>query len=235
LAPNSQRGDAAVQTVVQQRYPEKLSFSDLRVPTGMPLTLDLAAPARREQVRLIGVEKDTALIVSLPEKALKDLLNEGSLLKARFLLKTGFVNFGVRVLALVSEPFPHMFLSYPSMIEMRKVRSAERVTTRIMANIDSHFNIDATWPKDGIIEDLSKTGAKIRSRDRLGEFGHELLLEFDLVLPDMTRNVRLSAIIRNAHVESEVVGEPHFVFGVQFLEMSEDARLTLNNFIYEQR
>ena len=222
-----------VAAVLRQGYPDKASFSSLGVPVGTLLTLDSASPARRDQVRLIGYEKDKALVASIPDNALKDQLEEGSLLKARFLIKTGFVNFAVRVLSIVPEPFPHMYLSYPGSVEIRKVRGSERITTRISANIDSDFNIDSVWPKEGTIEDLSKSGAKIRSRQRLGEFGHQLLLDFDLQLSDMVRNVSLAAIIRNAHVESEVIGEPHFVFGVQFLELSEDARLSLNNFIYE--
>ena len=225
--------DDSVATVLRQGYPDKTSFRALSVPVGTILTLDTASPARRDQVSLLGYQLNQALVVSIPENALKDKLEEGSLLKARFLIKTGFVNFAARVLSVVSEPFPHMYLSYPSNVEIRKVRSSERIKTRISANIDSDFNIDAVWPKEGVIEDLSKTGAKIRSRDRLGEFGHELLLDFDLELSDMVRNVGLAAIIRNAHVESEVMGEPHFVFGVQFLELSDDARLILNNFIYE--
>lgn len=225
--------DDSVATVLRQGYPDKTSFRALSVPVGTVITLDMASPARRDQVSLIGYKADKALVVSIPEKALKNELEEGSLLKARFLIKTGFVNFAARVMSIVAEPFPHMYLSYPSSVEIRKVRSSERIKTRISANIDSDFNIDAVWPKEGVIEDLSKTGAKIRSRDRLGEFGHELLLDFDLELRDMVRNVGLAAIIRNAHVESEVMGEPHFVFGVQFLELNDDARLILNNFIYE--
>lgn len=225
--------DDSVATVLRQGYPDKISLRALSVPVGTVLTLDTASPARRDQVNLIGYQVDKALMVSIPENALANVLEEGSLLKARFLIKTGFVNFAARVLSVVSEPFPHMYLSYPSNVEIRKVRSSERIKTRISANIDSDFNIDAVWPKEGVIEDLSKTGAKIRSRDRLGEFGHELLLDFDLELSDMVRNVSLAAIVRNAHVESEVMGEPHFVFGVQFLELSDEARLILNNFIYE--
>lgn len=220
-------------TALRQGYPAKASFRTLNAPVGTVLTLDTASPPRRDQVRLVGYEPGNAVIVSVPENALKGVLEEGSLLKVRFLMKTGFVHFGARVLAVATEPFPHIYLSYPSGVEIQKVRSAERIKTRISANIDSDFNIDATWPKEGVIEDLSKSGAKIRSRDRLGEFGHELILDFDLTLSDMVRNVGLSAIIRNAHVESEVMGEPHFVFGVQFLELSEEARLSLNNFIYE--
>lgn len=222
-------------TVLKQSYPERASFSALDVPVGTLLTIETASPSRRDQVKVMGYAPNLGLITSLPQKIMEGALEDGTLLKARFLLKTGFVSFGSRVITLCDTPFPHMFLSYPSLVEVRKVRSSERINTNIRANIDSDFNIDASWPKQGVIEDLSKTGAKLRSRDRLGEFGHELLLDFDLVLSDLQRNVSLSAIIRNAHVESERMGEPHFVFGVQFLEMSDEARLCLSNFIYEQR
>jgi len=222
-------------SLVQQSYPKKASFRALNAPIGTIVSLDLAAPARRSQVRLLGSEYGQGLIVSLPKPEFTALIQEGTLLKVRFLLKTGFVNFGARVLAIQDMPFPHMFLSFPSSVEIRNVRSAERISTSIHANVDSDFNIDGAWPKTGSIEDLSKTGAKLRSRERLGEFGHELKLEFKLKLSDMTRTVRLGAIIRNAHVESKAMGEPHFVFGVQFLELDDEARLALISFIYEPR
>lgn len=221
--------------VLKQGYPHKASFRALNAPIGTIVTLDLAAPARRTQVRLLGAENGQGLIVSMPKTEFMNEIQDGSLLKVRFLLKTGFVHFGARVLSIANTPFPHVFLSFPSSVEIRNVRSAERISTSIHANVDSDFNIDGAWPKSGTIEDLSKTGAKLRSRERLGEFGHELKLEFNLSLSDMTRPVQLSAIIRNAHVESQALGEPHFVFGLQFLELDDEARLALTSFIYEPR
>ena len=221
-------------TVVRPIYPEKVTFSALHVPVGTSLTLEAAKFSQKAQVELIGYHSDRGIIVSLPSGPILDTFDEGVLFKAKFLSKTGVVHFGTRVLKVGLEPFPHVFLTYPDAVDVRKVRSSERIPTTINANIGNDFSLDIAWPKEGIIEDLSKTGAKIRCRDRLGEFGHALSLDFDLNLNDMNRKVGLSAIIRNAHVDSEVIGEPHFVFGVQFLELNEDARLSLNNFIYER-
>jgi len=220
--------------ILKQSYPENASFGALNVAMGTMLTLEMAQPFQREQVRIIGCEPDQGVIVSPPQGSMIQHLKAGDVLKGRFIMKTGVVSFKADLISIANSPFPHMFLSYPRAVEVRKVRGYERINTRISANINSDFNINAVWPKEGMIEDLSKTGAKLRSRDRLGEFGRELLLDFDLQLADMTRTVSLAAIIRNAHVESEVIGEPHFVFGLQFLELNEDARLSLNNFIYEQ-
>jgi c-di-GMP-binding flagellar brake protein YcgR len=51
----------------------------------------------------------------------------------------------------------------------------------------------------------------------------------------MVQQVNLSAIIRNAYIQADAAENKSYVFGLQFLEMSDAARLVISNYIYEQR
>lgn len=219
-----------------QARSERIAFNDLELPIGTILTFETGVPVRKLQVRLIGSEKDKSILVSLPMKdGVEAFLDIGALLKVKMLHGTSVFAFETRVLHKAQKPYAYFHLSYPLAVENRRIRSAERIQTKIKANINSEYRADSNWPKLGTITDLSRTGARLRATEKLGDFGHELILEFELILNESKTTVSLAAIVCNVHAESLSTGGVAYVFGVQFLEMSEQSRLYLSNYIYEQR
>jgi c-di-GMP-binding flagellar brake protein YcgR len=220
----------------QQTKSERIDFSELDLSIGTILTFETGTPAKKFQVRLIGSETGKSILVSPPMKeGVEAFLDIGSLLKVKMLHGTSVFAFETRVLHKAQKPYPYFHLSYPGDVESRRIRSAERIQTKINANIDSQVSVDNDWPKFATITDLSRTGARLRAQEKLGDFGHELMLEFQLALLDTKKTVCVAAIIRNVHAEPMAPGGISYVFGVQFLEMTEEARLYLSNYIYEQR
>jgi len=221
----------------KQDKPEHLeSFTKLQLSIGTILYLETRLQERKYQVQLIGSSSDKSILISPPIKSGKSIfLDQGEWVKVSLLAKTFVYAFEAKVILRATAPYEYLHLSYPKQVEARKVRNAERISTTIETNIDNEFDNYGDWPKHAVITDLSKTGARIIAREKLGEFGHELVLSFPVKLSDMVQQVNLSAIIRNAYIQADAAENKSYVFGLQFLEMSDAARLVISNYIYEQR
>lgn len=213
---------------------DNLSFEQLGIPIGTVMTLETQAPARKLHVHLMGYEPGRSILISSPLRDGKEVLIErNSVVVLRLLEGKQVCAFESKVIYRSMHPYTYYHLEYPAEIEALQVRSSERVDTIINADIDSDFNIVGDWPKYAQVTNLSRTGARLRSNELLGEFGHELILRFEVQVAGIIKMVGLAGIIRNIDQEQDKFGQPSYVVGVQFLEMSDEARLTLANYIYE--
>ena len=78
------------------------------------------------------------------------------------------------------------------------------------------------------------------SQYSLGEKGHEVILKFDIDVSGMHKQLVIPCIIRNIQLntnlssqDQEAISKGNFVFGIQFMEMNDEYRLSLSSFIYE--
>ncbi len=217
-----------------EQAPSQTGFAQLALPVGAPLMLETLSPVRKMAVRLIGYVAGRSILVSAPVRDGKETyLEKGSQLVVRLLEGKQVCAFETHVLYRSIQPYSYYHLAYPEEIELQQVRSAERISTLIDARIDSDFNIIGDWPKRARINNLSRTGARMVAEESLGQFGHELLIEFDIEVSGLFKQVSLAGIVRNIERERNDQDQIHYVVGVQFLEMSDEARLALANFIYE--
>ena len=213
-----------------------VSFSSLNLTIGSMLTIETISPVRKLPVHLLGYSENKSLLVSSPLREGKEvLLEKDSVLAVRMLIGKNVCAFGTKVLYRSIQPYTYYHLAYPHEIEVLQVRNSERVDTNISVEIDSDFDIVGEWPKPAIINNISKSGAKMISSFSLGEKNHELLVTFELDVSGMHKQVCISSLIRNIEVNADVaVGDKErYVVGVEFVKLTDEQRLALSTYIYE--
>lgn len=216
---------------------EQEAFADLGLTVGCHLVIETAGAARKYQVQLIGYWDKRSILISPPLRDGREvLLEKDAVLAIRLLDGTKVCAFETRILYRSSHPFTYYHLQYPDVVNTRLVRNSERVDTHIKVTVDSDFELLGDWPKSAWLTNLSKTGGRLTSRCSMGEKGHELFLIFELSVSGMQKTLRLSCLIRNIELSpiSSSEEDGFYVIGAQFINMTDEQRLTLSSYIYER-
>lgn len=223
------RGEAAAATAEQMKG-VRMPLTDTAVRPGDTVHLDRSLDGSRITARLIGYLKGKSTIITIPaDEQGTVFLKEGESVVARVFSGKHVLAFPGTVLAVVSKPFPHIHLSYPSDVTGIVVRRSERASVRIIAAIDA-----GREQTSGIITDLSTGGLSFASRAGSIETGAEIHLNFKLVLADSTYLMKLKCLVRaNRGTQSDVL-EGATTYGVQFREMAAEDGLILGLFVSQQ-
>lgn len=212
------------------------SFADLGLTIGSHFTIETVSSARKYQVQLIGFWDKRSILISPPLRDGREvLLDKDTIIAIRLLEGRKVCAFETKIIYRSSHPYTYYHLQFPESVNTRQVRNSERVDTSIHAKVDSDFDILGDWPKAAIINNLSKTGARMTSPHSLGEKGHELVLIFELDVSDMKKELRIPCLIRNIQLDASSQNEEQgqYIIGTQFLEMNDEHRLLLSSYIYE--
>jgi len=221
---------------LEKENDESTSLASLGIAIGTIFTIETISPVRKYPVHLLGYSEHRSIFISSPLREGKEvLLDKDCTLTVRLLIGKTVCAFQTKVLYRSIQPYTYYHLAYPVEIEALQVRNSERVDTKIEADIDSDFDIVGEWPKPALINNLSKTGAKMTSPYSLGDKGHELLVTLQLSVSGMDKRVCLPSLIRNIEVNAgvEVGHEGRYVVGVEFVNLTDEQRLTLSTYIYE--
>jgi len=214
----------------------KDSFGSLGISVGSVLTIEVVSSERKYQTHLLGYTENKSIMISPPQRDGQDvLLDKDTVLAVRLLIGKKVCAFQTRIIYRSIQPYTYYHLAYPAFVEALQVRNSERVDAKLHTSIDCDFDIVGEWPKPGFINNLSNSGARLNSSHALGKFGHELILSFELELSGMRKQIVLACIIRNIEHNPELNkdDEERYVFGVQFMDLSDEHRLALSNYIYE--
>jgi c-di-GMP-binding flagellar brake protein YcgR len=216
-------------------------FSGLGLSIGSYITIEAIASARKYQVQLIGYLDKRSILISSPLRDGREvLLENNTALAIRLLEGKKVCAFETKIIYRSSHPYTHYHLQFPGTVNTRQIRNSERVDTELKVSVDSDFDVFSDWPKLAYITNLSKTGARMTSQYSLGEKGHEIILMFDLDVSGLHKKLKIPCIIRNIQLntnlssqDQEAISKGDFVFGIQFMEMNDEYRLSLSSYIYE--
>ena len=207
---------------------------NLNVPIGHALVLESLAPSRKWPVHLLGLLDNKTVMVSAPLRDGKEVyLEKGSAVIVRYMDGERACAFESHVVYRAVQPFSYYHLAFPYEIETTRIRNAERVATQLDAWVDSDFIVLEDWPKPASITDISRSGARIESDELLGQTGHELIMDFRLQVSGLNRHVKVAGVIRNIASPNYRLPSQRFAMGLEFCELSDDARLSLANYIHE--
>lgn len=216
----------------------QIPFERLGLQVGDALSLESSDHSMRYSVRLIGYLPNGSVLVTQPLVEGKQvLLKPGRPFTVRSAVRNKVFAFNTQVKHNPMQPYPYVHLEYPKAMLALEVRNAERMKVEIPAEVYSDFDTGSgEWPKGAVVTDLSRTGAGIRSDSMLGREGDELKLKCTLTVADITKVFSLASIIRSRNYTSvaDYVG-PRYSYGLQFVNLSEAARIVLSGFIYEQQ
>lgn len=205
--------------------------SDLKVKLGDIVQLQYIAFADRDRLnaKVIGHVPNKSLILSAPVVAgTAPFLQERQKFIVRMMRGSQVYAFESEVIKYLTSPYAHVHMSQPQKVETIQVRNARRVDTEIIISVqkkDSNESMPAT------MLNTSQTGALIKTDKPLAEKNEQLVISAELTYQDFQKYLRLDAIVRNVSVsETE---EPHYRYGVEFLNLDEPQRLILHGYVYD--
>jgi hypothetical protein len=215
-----------------------MQFDDLKLLPGsrvkvMAAGADSGPPAVTG--KYVGCQRPHAIVVAVPASAVGGTLRLGARVACSLVTATGIVNFASQVEGVNAQPFPHVFLTYPKIINMRNVRAAVRVNIDLEAQVINLDSLDMEMQEARVI-DMSVLGLKLGSNTVLGAVGDEVSIHLRLAFEDIVRDVTLAGKIRaQTQTQMELVAAQStfpYVLGIEFLELEEDKRVLLHAFVF---
>lgn len=134
------------------------------------------------------------------------------------------------VIKSYSIPYPHVHLRHPTDFERITVRGSRRVETELIVSVTHNNKPDESISVSML--NTSATGALLQLKTELGELSDELNISIELKIVNITKYLRIKAIIRNVSTPDD--DEPLYKYGVQFVELNSEQTLLINAYVYEQ-
>lgn len=216
-----------------------MKFEDLKLNYGYPLQLQVAGslPGQSEKYscRLIGCLPGRSILLSVPKLAGKLVhLKQRQKVIVRLMIDNGVGVFASQVDIQTAEPYPILHLLYPDTITFKGIRGATRVGVEQSAIVTNLA--DAKSFVEGLIVDISVTGARVELPVAIGKIGDEIELVSSVLIQEVAREMRIRGIIRSQvdTPEDSVTSGAVSSYGVEFMEKEEEKRLVLYAFVYSQ-
>lgn len=214
-----------------------MNFADLKLTSGYPVQLQLLDANSKPQkyaCKLVGYLPNKGVLVTPPQAGGKFArMVGGQKLTARVMVANGMCVFNTSVETLTPTPYPILHLSYPSSVTFKGVRNATRVDVRLTASATNESSLESVT-LNGVVADISVTGARLELTDAIGDVGDELLLKAEASIGPITRTLVLRAVIRSRIERSTREYDENLpaVYGVEFIEKDDDKLLALYAYVY---
>ncbi len=210
---------------------------DFRVNLGDPVQLQFIPDDGRERLtaKVIGHYPGSSLIISAPRLNGKlPLLKENQPFVVRMLQGNNVYGFESAVLKYYSVPYPHVHLRHPKDVERIVVRGSRRVETELVVSVSTPAQPDKTISTSML--NTSATGALLQVRENLGQLEDVLTISLELEVVNIKKYLRIKAIIRNVSTPADRDDSDDNLnkYGVQFIELTEEQKLIVNAYVYEQ-
>tara|TARA_R110002095_G_scaffold97216_2_gene85308 strand:+ start:1078 stop:1758 length:681 start_codon:yes stop_codon:yes gene_type:complete len=212
-------------------------FHELRVRIGDIFSIETVSPPKRYPVQLLGFNEGQSLVVSAPSIQGKAfLLPEGQVLRVRLMAGNVACGFQTQVLKNNRVPYLYSHLKYPLKVSSVAVRQASRVELKLPVRIDEFETgeLPGEWPKKALFIDLSSGGARLHSQLPIAAVGSELKLSFKVIVDGVEHVSRIKAIVRNIAEVGVSPEQAALQYGVQFVEVSDEDRVYISGYVYEQ-
>lgn len=216
-----------------------MKFEDLKLNYGYPLQIQTAGTAgqsERYSCRLIGCLPGRSILLSVPKLAGKLVrLKQGQKIIVRLMIDNGIGVFASQVEIQTLEPYPILHIIYPETITFKGIRGATRVGVEqniLVENISDTSQL----PTQGLIVDISVTGARVELVAPIGKIGDEIELVSSVMIQEVQRDFKIRAIIRSQveTLEDSKLGGLTTSYGLEFIEKEEEKRLIMYAFVYSQ-
>jgi len=213
---------------------KKTEFCDLqsvKIGIGDMVQLqDFSADKLHHFVKLIGYLHKKSVLVSHPMRDEKLLfVKKGESFLVRGFSGTKTYEFTADVVNVCLQPYPYLHLSFPAQVSTINMRSALRIKVKLVCSIKYG---EAERKTPATIEDMSISGARIRTKTEFGAVGDTVELSFRLPVEGVEQLIIVPATLRNIGNDTEAIGERAFLCGLEFHQPEGIERTLLHNFIY---
>lgn len=213
--------------------PDEYQFADMGLKPGDRVQLQLTTqPGQpRHVVRVIGFLENTGVLVTAPFRngVRVDLIENEATIVRVFSGQNAFA-FRSGVIRICKLPFDYLHLAFPQRIEGSIVRKAARVRVETSAR-----RVDGNTDAAITIENLSASGALLRSTALIGDNDEIVTLEFAVTLHEVDTALQLKARIRSTQRdETRRDRGVEYNHGVEFVELGPNERMILRSLVYQQ-
>ncbi|GAA3950259.1 flagellar brake protein [Allohahella marinimesophila] len=215
----------------------EIDFDQLGLAIGDPLFLESADQQSRYPTRLVGFSKGQSILIKMPvADGRQIILKKDQPFTVRSAARNKVCAFKSRIIEAHLYPFAYAHLAWPEELLALEVRNAQRLKIELPTDITpAEDGVVEGWPKTGIVCDLSRTGAGLKSRVSIGYPDDRIRTSFNLSVSGISKKFRISCIIRQRQVMNDPDDVNRYLYGLQFVELSDAAKIMLTGFIYEQQ
>ncbi len=207
----------------------------LHLRFGDALQLQFVGEDPRFAVRLIGYLEGRSIIVTAPVHNRRLVqIRSGQNLNIRMMVNDRACAFVTQVLHGYRVPYPHLHLEYPEELVTNQLRKAVRVETRIDGSVINRSIGVRGKDIECYLQDISETGTHLVTPIRIGKTGDEIDLSFKLNIGGIERALIIPAILRGRIKVNTPEEERRVHYGVEFLQVPDEARIELIAFIYSK-
>lgn len=227
LVPDSQEEKLAPPPNQERMQGTKMPFGDTAVRPGDALNIERSQEGSRCMARMVGYLKGKSIVITVPvdEQGLI-YLKEGESVVIKVFSGKHVLVFPATVLAVPTRPYPHIHLSYPTVVTGFVVRKSERASVRLITAIELGGE-----PITGIVTDLSTGGVSFVTRNADIKPHTEAVLNFKLLLAESTFIMKLPCVVRAVRGLQPDVLEGATGYGAQFHDLSAEDILIVGLFI----
>lgn len=217
-----------------------MKLEDLHILPGTPLQLQLSNDSPNGikcNSRIIGYTPSRSVLITMPVAAGKVVrARPGQKVMVKVMVANGMGVFVASVQGIATTPYPYLHLSFPKSVNFKEIRGATRVDTRLPVTVKSLASLTDEPESEGVAADMSVSGARLELKEPIAEVGDEVEINSEVTIGPVTRNMKITAIIRSRTERSTKEMDEHLpaVYGVQFVEESEDNLLLLNSYVFSQ-
>jgi len=208
---------------------------ELALPVGGIVNIQLShrSNGQRWNARLLGYLENESLLLTTPRVGgAPASFYMDDVVTVRYLAGREIHGFTTWIRKVCSQPFAYMHLAFPKEIERVTIRQEERVSM----NMDVDYKVlkQPDQNGQGKLIDLSAAGALMAAPEGLGALGDELELRFKVEFAGSETAIEVGAIIRNIKKDEKRPDDDSVLYGMQFRDLSEQGRLFIKGFVYEQ-
>ena len=216
-----------------------MKFEEVKLQPGYSLQIQVsnsAGQSERWPCRFIGAVPKRSLLISVPRAQGRVLrLRPGQEVLVRMVVANGVGGFVSKVEVQTTDPYPLIYINYPEEISFKGVRGATRVGVEqpVVATNSSALSEQQVRGK---LADVSVTGARLEMDQVLGEIGDRVLLQAQVDVAGLKRDLTIEAILRSRVERStqERKQAMPVIYGIEFTDADEDRRLLLYAYVFSQ-
>ncbi len=210
-----------------------LSLDQIKLNIGDSIQLQFQSVNEQSRcfVTLIGYLKGQSVIVTTPIiNGNIILVREGQDFVVRLFSGITAYAFTSTAKLVTNEPYPQLHLSYPKEVRGLVVRGSSR--TR--GNIICYASVEGGKGYACAARDISIAGALIAAKDKIGEVGSKLTLNFRVKVNDTEHMLTLHCQIRSVNASRPTVDEtPTMLHGLSFEEVTSHDVLVISTLLYQ--
>lgn len=208
-------------------------LAGLRLRIGDALQLQFVGEEPRFPVRLVGSLENRSVIVTTPIYNRRLVpVRAGQAVNIRMMMNDRACAFVTNVIHNFRTPYPHLHLEYPTELVTNQLRKAVRVETRVEASVINTSIGDRGRHIDCCLLDISESGAHLVTPIRIGKTGDHITLSLHLNINGVERTLTVPSILRGRLKIKEDRQERRVHYGVEFLPLSDDAKIEMTAFVY---